>query len=718
MLAGRPGTRTRLFGLLPLLVVGLAAGRHEGASPQHAPALASARPATGEATAGSLRMVAPYANLPVLFVPNAGQLEPRIRFHARGLGYAFSFVDDGIELSLSRAGSADLHLTLQFVGGNSRTVLEPGERGPGHVSYLLGDDPERWRTRLPVYRSLVYRDVWPGVDVSVHGEAGVLSYELVLSPGARTEDIRLAMKGADSLSLDPAGDLRFHTPVGDLHHSRPAGRRQGSDGLEWQVATRFALSAERRAEYGFALAAGEGRRDRVVVQPGIAYATFLGGSSFESGIGIAVDDGGHAYLAGKTLSSDFTTTSGAYDRQYDLNHDVTVVKLNPTGSELIYATFLGGNGDDRGHSLAVDAEGGAYVTGRTTSSNFPTTPGALDRSWNGKFDAFVARLSPDGSALVYSTFLGGSRDDRGLAIAVDGADAAYIAGKTQSVNFPVSSAALARNRAGAADAFVTKLNAAGSLAYSTYLGGTRNDRANGIAIDAAGRVHVAGDTQSADFPSTSAAHDESFNGGLDAFAAVLDAAGVQLVASTYLGGKSNDSASALSMGADGSLYVTGFTASADFPATPGSHDTSFNGGSDAFVARLAPLVSSLLYSTVLGGAGDDLGYGVAVDAAAQAWIVGETSSSSFPVTADAYDPSFNGALDAFLARLTATGSGLAYATYLGGGADDHLFGIALDPSGAAYAVGKTASPNFPTTAGAWAPTFNGDVDAVVLKLTD
>lgn len=672
MLAGRPGNRTRLFGLLPLLVVGLAAGRHEGASLQHAPALASALPATGEATAGSLRMVAPYANLPVLFVPNAGQLEPRIRFHARGLGYAFSFVDDGIELSLSRAGSADLHLTLQFVGGNSRTVLEPGERGPGHVNYLLGDDPERWRTRLPVYRSLVYRDVWPGVDVSVHGEAGVLSYELVLSPGARTEDIRLAMKGADS-----------------------------------------------RAEYGIALASGDGRRDRVVVQPGIAYATFLGGSSFESGIGIAVDDGGHAYLAGKTLSSDFTTTSGAYDRQYDLNHDVTVVKLNPTGSELIYATFLGGNGDDRGHSLAVDAEGGAYVTGRTTSSNFPTTPGALDRFWNGKFDAFVARLSPDGSALVYSTFLGGSRDDRGLAIAVDGADAAYIAGKTQSVNFPVSSAAFARNRAGAADAFVTKLNATGSgLAYSTYLGGTRNDRANGIAIDAAGRVHVAGDTQSTDFPSTSAAHDKSFNGGLDAFAAVLDAAGAQLVASTYLGGKSNDSASALSMGVDGSLYMTGFTASADFPATPGSHDTSFNGGSDAFVARLAPLVSSLLYSTVLGGAGDDLGYGVAVDAPGQAWIVGETSSSRFPVTADAYDPSFNGVLDAFLARLTATGSELAYATYLGGGADDHLFGIALDPSGAAYAVGKTASPNFPTTAGAWAPTFNGDVDAVVLKLTD
>jgi hypothetical protein len=321
---------------------------------------------------------------------------------------------------------------------------------------------------------------------------------------------------------------------------------------------------------------------------GLAYATFLGGSDYDFGYTIAVDGAGSAYVTGYTWSSDFPTTSGAFDRSYNGYWDAFVVKLNPAGSGLAYATFLGGSNDDRGYAIAVDGTGSAYVTGDTKSTDFPTTPGAFDRSHNGYWDAFVVKLNPAGSELAYATFLGGSGEDYSLAIAVDGTGSVYVTGGTGSSDFPTTPGAFDRSHNGGRDAFVAKLNPAGSaLAYATFLGGSADDRGTAIAVDGAGSAYVTGDTGSSDFPTTPGAFDRSYHGSGDAFMVKLNPAGSALAYATFLGGSDYDNGQGIAVDGTGSAYVAGWTESSGFPTTPSAFDRSHNGNYDAFVAKLA-----------------------------------------------------------------------------------------------------------------------------------
>jgi Beta-propeller repeat len=688
-----------------------------------------------------------YAGLQSAFVENRGQIDARVRYYAHGARYGFYLTRDALVLSFAKStmGSAAIaskqtaggvNLALRFLGANPKVVVEGEGRAAGDAHYLLGDDPDRWRTNVPRYNRVVYRALWPGVDLAFVDASGSLKYEFHVKPGARVDDIRLAYVGAESLTVDGTGALLIGTAMGVLRDAPPVAYQE-IDGTRVPVTSRYALrrSAGAQKAYGFVVGAGYSPDRPLVIDPGLGYSTFLGGTSHESASALAVDAAGNAYIVGFTQSPNFPTTAGAFDRTGSAsnNLDAFVTKLNPTGTALVYSTFLGAGSSEWGRAIAIDAAGNAFITGQTKSSSFPTTGGAFDRTFNvdncprcgiDQEDAFVAKLNADGSRLVYSTFLGGTQFDDGLAIAVDGSGNAYVAGETGSSNFPTTAGAFDRTPNGEFDAFVTKLNATGSaLVYSTYLGGSLVDLPSDIDVDSANTAFIAGGTRSPDFPTTAGAFDTSANGAFDGFVTRLNASGSGLLYSTFLGGSDMESAGSIAIDAAGNAYLAGGTPSPDFPTTPGAFDNVLDGGFDAFVTKLNPAGSALVFSTFVGGSEGDSFSGLALDGNGSIWVSGSTSSVDFPVTADALDPSFNGSVtDAIVANLNGDGASLLFATFLGGSENEGSSDIALDAGGNVFVTGGTMSPDFPTTPGAFDRVWNGDplifwADAFVAKLS-
>lgn len=689
---------------------------------------------TAPASAKRPDLLGAFAKLPVAFVENRGQMDARVRYYAQGPRYAFYLTPDDVRLSfLNERGSDGVTLGLRFLGANPGAAMEGEARAAGEVNYLRGDDPAGWQQQVPRYAGVVYRELWPGVDLRLREQAGTLKYEFHVRPQARVADINLAYDGAEGLAIDDSGRLLIQTAMGVLRDGAPVSY-QMIDGVRVPVESRYLpqpAAEEGPARFGFGVGAYDRERE-LVIDPGVEYSTFLGGASHEIPAGIRVDAQGNAYIVGTTQSPNFPTTAGAFRRTGAASNfgDVFVTKLNASGTGLVYSTFIGGSNFDWGRGLAIDAAGNVYVTGQTKSSNFPTTGGAFDRTFNidtcprcgiDQEDAFVLKLNATGSALVYSTFLGGFDMDDGMAIAVDTAGNAYVAGETGSTNFPLTAGAFDTGRNGSFDAFITKLNPAGSaLVYSTLLGGAGVEFPAHVALDAARNLYIAGSTSSANFPTTAGAFDRTLGGGFDAFVTKLNAAGSALVYSTYLGGAESDSAAGLAVDPSGNAYVAGSTASFDFPTTPGAFDTLAD-GSEAFVTKLNSAGSALIYSTLLGGSASESASAVVVDGAGNAWVTGGTVSADFPIIVGAADSSFNGMSDAFVAELSANGSTLLYSTYLGGTQSEGGYDIALDASGGVYIAGLTYSIDFPTTAGAFDTVFNGDLlifwgDGFVTKL--
>jgi hypothetical protein len=711
----------QVVSLIALGVLAVLLGTSAGLSPSHSSigssepaALSSAvttaqrqTPSSSVPAAAERRVTRAYANLPLSFIPNAGQTDRSVRYYAKGAGYGFYFTDHKAVVALQR-GDRGQALELRFLGANPKAEPIAADRGTGRVNYLAGLERH---TDLPTYGRLVYRDLWPGIDMVFRGTGGKFTYEFRLRPGAQVSDIRLAYAGARGVSLGVGGTLQIHTPLGTLKDAPPQSF-QRIDGRRVPVDSRYALVGD---SYGFSVGHHDPRKP-IVIDPSLAYSTFLGGSSGDDVRGIAVDSAGAAYVTGATLSTDFPTTAGAFDTSANGIDDAFVTKLEPDGSGPSYSTFLGGSSVDVGSRIAVDSAGAAYVTGLTLSTDFPTTAGAFDTSASGNEDAFITKLNPAGSGLSYSSFLGGSGQDFGNSVAVDSAGAAYVIGGTVSTDFPTTAGAFETSFNGAFDAFVTKLDPAGSgLAYSTYLGGSSVDNGFGIAVDSAGAAYVTGETFT-DFPTTAGAFDTSANGIDDAFVTKLDPAGSGLAYSTYLGGSNNDQGLGITVDSAGAAYVTGLTLSTDFPTTAGAFDTSAN-DLDAFVTKLNPAGSGLSYSTFLGGSSVDVGQGIAVDSAGAAYVAGFTPSTDFPTTAGAFDTSYNGGDDGFVTKLERDGSGLSYSTFLGGSNFEDGLGIAVDSAGAAYVAGVTSSTDFPITAGAFDTSYNGGGDAFVTKLT-
>ena len=688
-----------------------------------------------------------YGKLPLSFEANVGQTSSQVKFLSRGQGYTLFLTPSGeAVLALRKSvpkrdplkptalvsmpappipdATGPLAIVrMKLVGANAKPRVEALDELPGKANYLIGNDPKKWRTNVPLYAKVRYREVYPGVDLVYYGNQRQLEHDFIVAPGADPRSITLNLAGAEKLSLDPQGALVLAVKDGELRMDKPR-IYQEVDGARREISGGYVLKSA--YQVGFQIAAYDATR-LLIIDPTLFYSTYLGGNSTDVGQGIAVDAAGNAYVTGYTTSINFPTTVGTFQTANGGSYDAFVTKLNPTGTApLVYSTYLGGSNFDLGYGIAVDNLGNAYVTGYTCSSNFPTTPLAFQTALQSFCDAFVTKLNPAGSAPLYSTYLGGNSADFGQGIAVDSTGSAYVTGYTYSSNFPTTPGAFQTTFAGGYHAFVTKLNPTGTapLVYSTYLGGNSTDVGQGIAVDSTGSAYVTGYTNSSNFPTTPGAFQTTFAGGYHAFVTKLNPTGTApLVYSTYLGGNSTDVGQGIAVDAAGNAYVTGVTCSTNFPTTPGAFQTANASGgcTDAFVTKLNPVGSApLVYSTYLGGFSADYGQGIVVDSTGSAYVTGYTNSSNFPTTLGAFQAANQGGFDAFVTALNPLGTApLVYSTYLGGSNLDYGQGIAVDSTGSAYVTGYTDSSNFPTTPGAFqtANASGGCCDAFVAKIT-
>ncbi len=671
------------------------------------------------------------------FERNVGQTDPRVMFLARGKGYTVFLTSAEAVLALAAPTARDVPATgtaargrrsgdvvrFHFVGASAHARVIGLDRAASAANYLIGRDPRRWRTGVPTYGRVAYRDLYRGVTLVYYATGGQLEYDYVLAPGADPATIKLGVWGARALRLDAAGNLVLRLTGGEVREDRPVVYQQVGARRQL-IPGRYVLLG--RDTVGFAIGAYDARRP-LVIDPTLSYSTYLGGSADNSGASIAVDGAGNAYVVGDTTSTDFPTTAGAYATTLRGASDAFVTKLNMARGAPVYSTYLGGGDIDVANGVAIDGSGRAYVVGTTSSTDFPTTTGAYSSTNSGGADAFVAELNAAGNGLLYSTYLGGSDTENGTGIALDASNMVYVTGATASPDFPTTAGAFSTAYGGGDSvAFVAKVdpaqNGRSSLVYGTYLGGglvgSGSDQGSAIAVDAGGQAYVTGSTTSTNFPTTTGAHATANAGGSDAFVTALSASGAVLVYSTYLGGSQDDVGQGIALDAGRNAYVTGYTLSGNFPlVNPLPRGGAPSGGADAFVTEVNPTGSALVYSTYLGGSGDDAGVGIAVDAGGSAYVTGSTTSLNFPTTADANATSTSGGSDAFVARLGTAGNTLLYGTYLGGSGDDAGRGIAVDGAGNAYVVGQTFSADFPTV-NAPQNGNNGDSSAFVAELSN
>ena len=711
----------------------------------------------GQATPAA-RVSETYGNLPLRFEANEGQTDGQVKFLARANGYSLFLTPEEAVMVLSgRTGgaarsqaerktkptrnkeTASAVIRMRLKDANPRPNVVGLDELSGKSNYLIGNDPSKWQIGVSNFEKVKYEQVYPGVDVIYYGNSRLLEHDFVVAPGADVRAIKLNYEGAWGLRVDKAGDLVLRVNGGELRQSKPVAY-QDVAGQRQTVTSRYVLKGK---EVGIEV--GEHDRSRpLVIDPVLVYSTYLGGSGNDVSNSITVDAAGNAYLTGTTASTNFPTLNPRQATNRGSN-DVFVTKLTASGNALVYSTYLGGtvnsrvtgSGDDQGKGIAVDASGNVYVAGLTSSTDFPVAGTLRPTYGGGTFDAFVFKLNPTGATLVYSAYLGGSLEDQGNGVAIDTAGNAYVTGYTVSTNFPTVTPFQATNAGGAFDAFVTKVNAAGTaFSYSTYLGGNSGDEGNGIAVDTSGNAYVTGSTPSTNFPTANAFQPsnsgmERWGQSTDAFVTKLNPAGTGLVYSTYLGGNvphpdafgvyfASDTGLSIAVDASGSAYVAGGTGSTDFPVTNAYQWSNPSYNDTAFVTKFAPSGSSLVYSTYLGGSSPGDVTSIAVDSSGQAHVAGYTLANDFP-TANALQSSLRtnpgGGVDPFITKLSSAGSSLIYSTYLGGFSDDRATGIALDTVGNAYVSGYTSSTDFPTSGAAQAANGGGQ-DAFVLKIAD
>ena len=626
-------------------------------------------------------------------------------------------------------GRAGVALRLSFPGARALPRMEPFGRLATKLSYLQGKDPAQWHPDVPVWSGVRYVDLFPGVDLEISGAGGALAPRFVVknAPAAGVlATLRLRVEGATGLEV-VSGHLRCATAAGSVDFplfevAFSAGAVAEGPGEESHGALAPRVEGhEVRCPFGSPKAENAGSP---TAAEDLLYGTYLGGPDDDYDNAIAVDGSGNAFVTGCTYSAPFPTTPGAFSTSLNGFSDAFVAKINATGSALIYGTYLGGESDEYGNAIAVNASGEAYVTGETDSSEFPVTDGVFQPNpgGGGAFggDVFVAKLNSTGTALIYGTYLGGEDNDYGYAIAVDGTGNAFVAGYTESENFPVVGGVAPHALQGAVDGFVAKLNpSASTLLYSTYLGGAGSDFCNAIALDGSGNAFVTGRTDSENFPVTPEALQSHLGGYDDAFVAKLNAAGSALEYGTYLGGGNTDEGYAVAVNGSGHAFVTGLTGGEGFPVTLGAFQTAFRGDRDAFVVALNAQGKALLYGTFLGGTLFDRGTSIVLDTEGRALVTGMTRSTNFPTSAGGYQLVSGGNDDAFVARFNAGGTALDYGSYLGGTQDDYGNALTRDGAGNVLVTGQTESANFPVTEGAFQKNFAGAFgkwDAFVVKL--
>jgi hypothetical protein len=708
----------------------------------------------GTSTSLGARAQANYGKLPLRFEANQGQTGSPVRFLSRGKGYTAFLTAGGLVLSLrpsqpvpvqpmSKVAATyksrrPVNATLQFkLLGAARNPTVTGEDPqPGKVNYFIGRDPSKWHTNVPTYARVRYKNVYPGIDLVYYGNHRQLEYDFAISPGAEPGRIQLEITGASQIELDAEGNLVLQTGSGELHFQSPV-VYQESHGLRVPVAGAYVVNDP--THVGFHVAQYDPSKP-LVIDPVLVYSTYLGGSGDEQPSGIAADSSGNAYVAGYTDSADFPlATLGSLPAG---STHIFVVKLDPTGSNLVYADYIGGNSEDYGYALALDSANNVYVTGSTASSDFPLV-NPYQASYPGSFNGFLTKVSADGSSLLYSTYLGGNGSDQPSSIAVDGSGGVVVAGNTTSTNFPVNNAyqsAVSPNQGGVSGnyGFVSKFSPDGAtLVYSTYLGGNSNvafdcggtpcwpspySAVAGVAVDSNGNAYAAGITNTYNFPTTPSAYlttNTVQEDGTAGFVTKFSSSG-SLDYSTYFYESSGvlTSVAAVAVDGSGSTYVTGVAFSdGTLPITSTSIcDPGVYGWACgyAFVTKFDPAGSTLAYSTFLGPNNNANPQAIALDANNDAYVLASTSSASFGV-ANGLEPYTSGK-DLLLVEIDPVASTELFATYLGASAEDLPSGIAVDAGGNVYVAGSTDSPDFPVTQGAFQNVLGGGTDAFVLKI--
>ncbi len=660
-----------------------------------------------------------FGQLPLSFEANRGQTAKNIDFVARGGGYTMFLSPTEATLSLKKA-SASAVLRMKLLGANPEARASGAEQLPGKVNYLLGKDRKHWRTGIETYQQVLYDEIYRGIDLIYYGQQRQLEYDFVVKPGAAPQTIQLGFGGAETVHLDDSGDLVLGARGGEVRWHRPVAY-QKINGTRRLVDARYELSKKHGNEQRVSFAVGSYDKTRpLVIDPILLYSTYLGGTGNDQARAIFLDHADNVYLAGETDAINFPGAQNALGG----GKDAFITKLNPSGSQVLFSTYLGGTGDDSASGLSLDFNLNICLAGETASSDFPTQNAQQSTFGGGASDGFVSSLNATGTALNYSTYLGGTAADSVLGLALDFNNNVLLTGQTASTDFFTSSGALQSTfGGGASDAFVTQFDDTGAALYSTFLGGGAADVGNAITINSSGTTDVAGSTSSTDFPNSfSGAFQSSNAGGIDAFFSRIDVTQTGfsgLVYSTYFGGSGDDQALALS--SSGNSFITGTTTSTDLPLVSTTFQGANAGGSDAFVAQFNPTSfgpSSLIYTTYLGGSGNDVGRSILIGSGGVAYLTGDTTSTDFPTQnpLQAAHAADGGLRDAFAAKLDSTGSTLQAGTYFGGSGDDSANALALS-GGDFVLAGVTNSGNLPVSAGAAQPTKNSGSDAFVSKIS-
>jgi Immunoglobulin domain/Immunoglobulin I-set domain/Beta-propeller repeat len=703
---------------------------------------------------------ATFGNLPFYFEAHPGPVDDSTQFIVHGRDYLFLISPDGVRLDLEKMDAATKKTSvrtvhMQFMGARSQAQIQGADELSGKINYFVGDNPTQWRTDVATFARVRVGQLYPGINLSYYGNQRQLEYDFTLAPGADPNAIKIHFDGVDKIWIGPRGELIL--AVGRNKILQPAPMvYQTIDGARKAVSGGYRLTGAHTVAFVI------GQYDHglpLVIDPILSYSTYFGGNASDAAWSIAVDTNGFIYIAGQTLSGQFYPTPGAFQTNFaggGVTGDAFVAKFGNQGTNLVYLTYLGGSSDDLAASVAVDGAGDAYVTGYTDSTDFPTTSNALSRSillsptpLGYLSDAFVAKLDPSGSNLLYSTFLGGDGADGGTGIALDSSNNIYVTGFTYSTNFPTTPNAFQKNLACPYsiytgylynNAFLTEIGAAGTnLVYSSYFGGTNYDVGEGVAVDSSNNVYVTGYTASTNFPNTNA-FQQYLNGATnnltpayDAFVAKFTPSCTSLVYSTFLGGTNNDAAYRVAADDAGNAYVTGWTVSTNFPDTATNVPGLYNGLTNnvygyppiitnAFLTQITwnGTNAAIGYSAVFGGTnyGADIGYGVALDPSGDAFVVGASSTTNFPAvnTPGLLSTTNAGGSDVFVIAFNTNCSAVLYSGLMGGSANDYGYGIAVDAQTNAYITGATSSPNFPLFNNPGQTSLRGSSDAFLAEI--
>jgi photosystem II stability/assembly factor-like uncharacterized protein len=669
--------------------------------------------ANSTADAARVRVNEDYGKLPLAFEINQGQAARDAQFVSRGNGYRLLLKPTEAELTLRRSTAerrdqegrsvkrsrgAERRQTesktvkLSLIGATETAVATPQGELPTKSNYLVGNVPEKWRSGIANYAQVKYGGVYPGVDVVYYGNQNQLEYDFLVAPGSDPNVIRLGFTGAQQLEIDETGDLVLHVGDSTIRQSKPIVYQETENGRR-EVKGQYVLKG--KDEIGFEI--GEYDKSKaLVIDPILAYSTYL--NFFVSSVnnGMAIDALGNVYVTGTDEES------------------VYVAKLNPQGTAFVFTTTVGGDNGDEGANIAVDALGNVFVSGNAYSNEFPVVNAFQPTRGNEEInvaDTFVFKLDPTGSNLLFSTFLGGDDDDINFGMALDLTGNVYLTGYTASPSssspgglpFPTHNA-YQSTLSGGVDGYLTKFTGAGAIVYSTYIGGDNYDFGLDVAVDAEGSAYLTGQTFSGDYPTVNPLQPARSGSGADAFVTKFTPSGASLSYSTYLGGTLEDMAWGIALDTTRNIYVTGFTRSMDFPTMNPIQPANGGTGRDAFVSKINAAGSSLAYSTYLGGAFAEEAADIAVNATGEAYVTGFTASANFPLV-NPLQPSNGNSTDAFITKVNASGSAWVYSTYLGGtsgfgggpgaGSPDYGTAIVLGPSGDAYVFGETYATDFP-----------------------